>query len=200
MRKLLLVVLPLFACARAPATTATSPMRGSSGADAHLEIRWFRTSAEYRALTRQTYRYAAERLPELSRGLAPRGWAVIVDADETVLDNSVYQERRAPLLVDGVVQHRFVRIEDDRPTAWGESAGQLRKALGRIAIRLPCERAVFGGGTEPTDLEVRVRPARTAHWRGCRCRGGPRTREQRQNDEEKFSHRPLAAEAETSLS
>jgi len=59
------------------------------------EIRWFRTSAEYRALTRQTYQLAADRLPELTRGAAPKSWAVILDADETVLDNSEYQRRRA---------------------------------------------------------------------------------------------------------
>ena len=59
------------------------------------EIRWFRTSAEYRALTRQTYQLAADRLPELTRGAAPQSWAVILDADETVLDNSEYQRRRA---------------------------------------------------------------------------------------------------------
>jgi 5'-nucleotidase (lipoprotein e(P4) family) len=59
------------------------------------EIRWFRTSAEYRALARQTYQLAADRLPELTRGAAPQSWAVILDADETVLDNSEYQRRRA---------------------------------------------------------------------------------------------------------
>lgn len=59
------------------------------------EIRWFRTSAEYRALTRQTYQLAADRLPELTKDAAPQSWAVILDADETVLDNSEYQRRRA---------------------------------------------------------------------------------------------------------
>jgi len=59
------------------------------------EIRWFRTSAEYRALTRQTYQLAADRLLELTRGAAAQSWAVILDADETVLDNSEYQRRRA---------------------------------------------------------------------------------------------------------
>jgi 5'-nucleotidase (lipoprotein e(P4) family) len=58
------------------------------------DIRWFRGSAEYRALTTQAYQIAGEKLPELARGLAPRSWAVILDADETVLDNSEYQRRR----------------------------------------------------------------------------------------------------------
>jgi 5'-nucleotidase (lipoprotein e(P4) family) len=79
----------------------TANSNGGSASPAPLarslpnDIRWFRTSAEYRALTRQTYMLAAERLPELTRGEAARSWAVILDADETVLDNSEYQRRRA---------------------------------------------------------------------------------------------------------
>jgi 5'-nucleotidase (lipoprotein e(P4) family) len=37
---------------------------------------------------------AEDRLPELSRGLAAGSWGVILDADETVLDNSEYERRR----------------------------------------------------------------------------------------------------------
>ena len=61
------------------------------------DVRWFRTSAEYRAIARQTYLLASDRLPELSRGLAPQPWAVILDADETMLDNSEYEQRRFAL-------------------------------------------------------------------------------------------------------
>lgn len=57
------------------------------------DLRWFRTSAEYRALARQAYQVAGDRLPELSRGLAAGSWAVILDVDETMLDNSEYERR-----------------------------------------------------------------------------------------------------------
>src|SRR5205814_10345249 len=53
-----------------------------------------RASADYRALARQTYQLAADRLPELTRAVSGP-WAVILDADETLLDNSEYQRRRA---------------------------------------------------------------------------------------------------------
>jgi 5'-nucleotidase (lipoprotein e(P4) family) len=43
------------------------------------------------------YSAASQRLPALSSGLAAKSWAVILDADETVLDNSEYQRRRAVL-------------------------------------------------------------------------------------------------------
>jgi 5'-nucleotidase (lipoprotein e(P4) family) len=92
------LVVSSLACAR-PATIPTSAM-GTSAPAASVrrlpnDIRWFRNSAEYRALTTQVYRQAAVRLPSLVTGLARDSWAVILDADETILDNSEYQRRRA---------------------------------------------------------------------------------------------------------
>ena len=52
-------------------------------------------SAEYRALALLVHRDAG--LPSLTQGLAPGAWGVILDADETILDNSDYQRRRASL-------------------------------------------------------------------------------------------------------
>ena len=62
----------------------------------HLEIKWVRDSAEYAALVRQVYRQAtaAVRAAAERRGPA-RDWAVVLDIDETALDNSVYQLERA---------------------------------------------------------------------------------------------------------
>lgn len=58
-------------------------------------VHWWRNSAERTAIFTQTYRWAGERLRELA-ARQPRGtWAVIMDADETVIDNSTYQLRRA---------------------------------------------------------------------------------------------------------
>jgi len=59
-------------------------------------IHWWRNSAEHDALYIQTYRWAGERLRELAGREQRGGWAVIMDADETVLDNSTYQFRRNP--------------------------------------------------------------------------------------------------------
>jgi len=95
------------AAPRSPATAAVPPAATSAPA-AHppsngtptppplpRDIRWVRNSAEYRALASQVYRTAASRLRELSKGRAPGSWGVILDADETVFDNSEYQRRRA---------------------------------------------------------------------------------------------------------
>jgi 5'-nucleotidase (lipoprotein e(P4) family) len=56
---------------------------------------WVRNSAEYAAAARQTYKLATERLEELAAGRQDGRWAVILDADETVLDNSQYQKELA---------------------------------------------------------------------------------------------------------
>jgi acid phosphatase len=78
-----------------PAVTTTTTVPAPAARTLPNDVRWFRVSAEYRALAYQAYNLAQERLPELSRGLASQSWAVILDADETVLDNSEYQRRRA---------------------------------------------------------------------------------------------------------
>ena len=90
----LVLSIALAACsAGAPPTTTPAPAARPLPND----VRWFRASAEYRALATQAYAIASERLPELSRGKTAGRWAVILDADETVLDNSEYQRRRAVL-------------------------------------------------------------------------------------------------------
>lgn len=64
-------------------------------ADTRNDIRWFRASAEYRGITIEVFRAAAARLPGLTRDLGQGTWAVILDADETVLDNSLNERRLA---------------------------------------------------------------------------------------------------------
>jgi 5'-nucleotidase (lipoprotein e(P4) family) len=58
-------------------------------------VHWVRTSVEYRALCLQVYAEAAERVEAAAQGRPPHSWGVVLDADETVLDNSTYQKQRA---------------------------------------------------------------------------------------------------------
>lgn len=58
---------------------------------------WARTSAEHRALLLQTYHGASEQLKKLSAGLAPGSWAVAMDVDETILDNTPYFQEQAQI-------------------------------------------------------------------------------------------------------
>jgi len=80
-------------CSSAPRGAPSTAPTPAIGASYPTELRWVRTSAEYRALMLQTFRAAGRQLVIASRGLATGSWAVILDADETVLDNSEYQKR-----------------------------------------------------------------------------------------------------------
>lgn len=84
---LLLAVLATVACTTT--TPRTTPLPAAH--EPPLALRWIETSAEYPALVRQTYRRAGERLEELAVGRTPGTWAVVVDADETLLSNVGYQ-------------------------------------------------------------------------------------------------------------
>jgi 5'-nucleotidase (lipoprotein e(P4) family) len=80
----------------APASAPTSAAPNVRAADSiPLGLRWFRASAERRAIYLETYRAAAATIARRSAGLPAGSWAVILDADETVLDNSPYEQELA---------------------------------------------------------------------------------------------------------
>lgn len=86
-----MAALLLAACA--PAVGRAPPPSVQPGEALKNDVHWARTAAEHRGIFVQTYRLAADRVRELAAGRAPGSWAVILDADETVLDNSEYQRR-----------------------------------------------------------------------------------------------------------
>mgnify|MGYP001608522482 CR=1 FL=1 len=70
----------------------------ASGCARPLALHWYRDSAEQNAIYAQTYHLAKQELNRLlQEKKPPRPWAVILDADETVLDNSDYQWQRRHL-------------------------------------------------------------------------------------------------------
>ncbi len=110
------VVIVLCGCAAtvsAPSRINTAPAAAVATDDTGREqlqaVLWMQAAAEYRAIAEQTWRLATERLPSLVQpgSAAAEQWgmdplqlaslptAVIVDLDETVLDNSFYQARQA---------------------------------------------------------------------------------------------------------
>lgn len=60
-----------------------------------LEVKWMRDSEEYAAIARQLYRSADRAVSDAARR-QPRGrsWVVVLDIDETTLDNSAQQLER----------------------------------------------------------------------------------------------------------
>ena len=138
LNKIALVLLTAAAACQSSPSALSTPL-GPLAAPRRLpnDIRWFRTSAEYRALTRQAYATATTRLPELSRGLAPQSWAVILDADETVIDNSEYQRRRA-MIDSAYTEASWAARVNERAAPPVPGAPEFTRAVhaagGRIAI------------------------------------------------------------------
>ena len=105
------------------------------GAEQPLAVRWTRTSAEHDAAFEQTYRLAGERLRAVADTL--RGdWGVILDADETVLDNSLYQRERAALGLDFTAESWDAWVRRSEATALPGAVAftNLVAALGGRAV------------------------------------------------------------------
>lgn len=96
-----LIVAGAASCAPHPAPMSPAPAPAPAAApDAAadsipLSVRWFRASAERRALYLQSYRTATTVIERRSPGFPSGSWAVILDADETVIDNSPYEQELA---------------------------------------------------------------------------------------------------------
>jgi 5'-nucleotidase (lipoprotein e(P4) family) len=150
MRHTVTVVLLLatVACApKAAPVTALPPPAGPTP-----DIRWVRESAEYHAALFQVYRLATARVEQAAGKPAGR-WAVILDADETVLNNSLYQLERSRLGLGFTAEswNAWVKRREATPLPGAPAfLARVRALGGRIAIvtnRLESEcadtRAVF---------------------------------------------------------
>lgn len=64
--------------------------------DTDLGLKWYRRAAERRALAAQAYRIATEKIDAKAQGVSG-AWGVVLDVDETTLNNSLYQQERMDL-------------------------------------------------------------------------------------------------------
>lgn len=62
-----------------------------------LDLRWYQRSAERRGISLQAYAAATAAVTARAQAGVPASWGVVMDIDETTLDNSAYQKRRAEL-------------------------------------------------------------------------------------------------------
>ncbi len=62
-----------------------------------LDIRWYQRSAERHALSLQAYSAATAKVSARVAAGVPASWGVILDIDETTLNNSAYQHARSDL-------------------------------------------------------------------------------------------------------
>jgi 5'-nucleotidase (lipoprotein e(P4) family) len=112
------------------------PLPSPAGRALPLSIRWVQTAAEHRAAFLQSYRLAGERVRAAASG-GVRAWAVILDADETILDNSAYQRERAEVGL-GYTQESWTawvrRQAADTLPGVASFIGQVRELGGRVVV------------------------------------------------------------------
>lgn len=89
---------------------ACQPSTPGAHEGASNDIRWARYSVEYDAVCIQTYRSAWWAVKEMAAGMQ-QDWAVVLDVDETVLDNSPYEEM-------------IFQRGEKYPTGWAEWVNQ----------------------------------------------------------------------------
>jgi 5'-nucleotidase (lipoprotein e(P4) family) len=139
---------------------ALHPHRAMGQVD-HLELKWMRDSEEFVAVFRQTYRMAGEAVERQARQVPQETpWVVVLDLDETVLDNTPYQVERAVygLPFDTLSWNRWVRrtVADSLPGA-AEFIARVRSLGGRIAY--------ISGRDAATEAETRQNLANLGLWR-----------------------------------
>jgi 5'-nucleotidase (lipoprotein e(P4) family) len=141
-----------------PASPAPSAAP-SAGPTLSTGVHWYRNSAEQRAAYLQAYRWATARVEARSAGKHAGQWAVVADADETLLDNSTYQKERelAGLAFDAQSWTAWVARREARAlpgsVAFLERVGALG---GRVAV--VTNRTV----SECPDTEANLRTERLA--------------------------------------
>ncbi|HPK65831.1 MAG TPA: HAD family acid phosphatase [Thermoanaerobaculia bacterium] len=133
---LLLVAALATGCARTvPAPRSTAAPLPFPAATA---IQWQRVAAEFPALTRQVYLQATEALERVAAGREPGTWAISLDADETIIDNSLYaleRQREGRQSYTAESWDAWVRRREATPIA-GAAAflARVRELGGIIAI------------------------------------------------------------------
>jgi 5'-nucleotidase (lipoprotein e(P4) family) len=117
---------------------AAAPLSGQNPDQPQFrEVKWVRDSEEYAIITRMLYRMATRAVEAAAQAL-PRGrdWAVVLDADETALDNSAYElERRAYRQPHDETVYRawIARRESGVVPGAQEFVATVRRLGGRIA-------------------------------------------------------------------
>jgi 5'-nucleotidase (lipoprotein e(P4) family) len=100
-------------------------------------VRWVRDGAEYRAAVLQTYRTAAASVTAAANGRPPGSWAVVLDADETVISNLQYQSERAQVRLPFTPEswHAWVVRREATPLPGAAVfLARIRDLGGRVAI------------------------------------------------------------------
>lgn len=98
---------------------------------------WVTRSAEFGAITRQVYAHATDVVTRAAAGKARGSWAVILDADETVISNLTYQLEREKLGLGFTADswNAWTRRQEATPIPGAKAfLDHVRTLGGRLAI------------------------------------------------------------------
>lgn len=127
-------------CSGSTAPQSPSPSEPESNeAELNLprSVHWMRNSAEYQAVLRQTYALAAAELQRAVAGREEGTWAVALDADETVISNSLYEKEltEAGKRTDSASWRAWVARREAAPLPGAaDFIRQVEELGGRVAI------------------------------------------------------------------
>ena len=134
---LALFVLAAAACRSAAPVVAPPAPAQPAGQAVPEAIRWARSAAEHRALFLEVYAMATAHVEREAAARAPGTWGVVLDADETLIDNSTYQLEQAKLgrPFDAASWHAWTARREATPLP-GAAAflARVRALGGRIAV------------------------------------------------------------------
>jgi 5'-nucleotidase (lipoprotein e(P4) family) len=121
-----------------------------------------RDSAEHHALFLQVYRQATEHVEREAAKRAPGTWAVVLDADEAVIDNSLYEVERVEgnLPFDAPSWHEWTTRRTAVPLPGAAAflarvhalGGKIAIVTNRKQIECPDTEAVFRAHQLPFDV------------------------------------------------
>lgn len=136
----LVFALVLTGCASAPPRPAPSvPTAPTLPTTAALpnDLKWVRDAAEYHALALQTYRAVTTHVERQAAARARGSWAVVLDADETIINNLQYQIERGRQGLGYTAEswNAWVRRREATPIPGAPAfLSRVRALGGRIAI------------------------------------------------------------------
>ena len=147
-----------------------------------LGVKYMRDSEEYAALARQTYRMAGDAVTRAATAAGRQRWAVVLDIDETALDNSTYQLERGAYQTAvrcEIVERLGVPARGGRRSRRGRVRFARAAQGGHVAWITNRDRDVGRGDARESesarDVDRRRSPVRAeesgAHESDAACRG-----------------------------
>jgi len=118
-------------------TAKPAPSTPAASAAFPDSVKWVQQAAEYTASVLQTYRAATARVEREAAARSRDTWAVVLDADETVISNATYQAERGRqgLAYSTESWHAWVLRRESTPLPGARAfLARIRELGGRIAI------------------------------------------------------------------